>query len=44
MNEYLLSELKKKSNNTDLIVELVLEDLSLIAISYFNKASQYPSN
>ena len=30
MNEYLLSELKKKSNNTDLIVELILQDLSLI--------------
>ena len=30
MNEYLLSELKKKSNNADLIVELILQDLSLI--------------
>jgi hypothetical protein len=30
MNEFLLSELKKKSNNTDLIVELILQDLSLI--------------
>ena len=30
VNEYLLSELKKKSNNTDLFVELVRQDLSLI--------------
>jgi hypothetical protein len=30
MNEYLLSELKKKSNNTDLILELILQDLSLL--------------
>jgi len=30
MDEYLLSELKKKSNNTDLIVGLILQDLSLI--------------
>ena len=29
MNEYLHSELKKKSNNTDLIVGLILQDLSL---------------
>ncbi len=30
VNEYLLSELKKKSYNIDLIVELILQDLSLI--------------
>jgi hypothetical protein len=30
MNDYLLSELKKKSNNADLIVELIFQDLSLI--------------
>ena len=30
MNEFLLSELKKKSDNTDLIVGLIFQDLSLI--------------